>query len=185
MDRGDVFAFENKELIQIHKKHLNEKSITQGGITMQNKLFCLFVFIIITLAVNGCSSQKSKVENLLNEGVQLFQQGKYNDAILKYQQALQQDPSNAVGYNLLGMAYRFRFNQSGAQEFKDKEIEAFKKAIKIDPKFWVAYKNISGSLYFQGRKKEAVPYLQKALELQPNDPEKSTLLQWIEEGTKE
>jgi hypothetical protein len=31
-------------------------------------------------------------------------------------------------------------------------------------------------------KKEAVPYLEKALELQPNDPEKVILLQWIEEG---
>jgi tetratricopeptide (TPR) repeat protein len=135
--------------------------------------------------VGGCSSQKSKAESLLNEGVQLFQQGKYNDAIITYQEALKQDPNSAVGYNLLGMAYRFRFNQSGTQEFKDKEIEAFRKAITVDPKFWIAYKNISGSLYYQGKKKEAVPYLQKALELQPNDPEKSLLLQWIEEGTKE
>ena len=36
--------------------------------------------------------------------------------------------------------------------------------------------------YYQNRKKEAVPYLEKALELQPNDPEKSLLLKWIEEG---
>ena len=49
----------------------------------------------------------------------------------------------------------------------------------------MAYKNISASLYYQKRKKEAVPYLQKALELQPNDPEKSLLEQWIEEGIKE
>jgi tetratricopeptide (TPR) repeat protein len=96
--------------------------------------------------------------------------------------ALEKDPKNAIGYNLLGMAYRFKFNQSGAQEFKDKEIESFKKAIEIDSKFWAACKNLSASLYYQGRKKEAVPYLEKALELQPNDPEKVILLQWIEEG---
>jgi tetratricopeptide (TPR) repeat protein len=152
---------------------------------MQNKLFYLLFFIIIALTASGCNSQNNKSESLMNEGVQLFQQGKYSDAILKYEGALKQDPNNAVGYNLLGMAYRFRFNQAGAQEFKEKEIEAFKKAITIDPKFWVAYKNLSASLYYQGKKKEAVPYVEKALELQPNDPEKTLLLQWIEEGKKE
>jgi tetratricopeptide (TPR) repeat protein len=152
---------------------------------MQNKLFFLLFSIIIALTASGCNSQKNKSEILMNEGIQLFQQGKYSDAILKYEGALKQDPNNAVGYNLLGMAYRFRFNQAGAQEFKEKEIEAFKKAITIDPKFWVAYKNLSASLYYQGKKKEAIPYVEKALELQPNDPENTLLLQWIEEGKKE
>jgi len=35
-----------------------------------------------------------------------------------------------------------------------------------------AYKNISASLYYQKRKKEAVPYLQKALELNQMTREK-------------
>lgn len=150
---------------------------------MQNKSFLtpimgtFFIFLIC-----GCAAQDKNAEALLNEGAQLFQQGKYDQAIGKYQSALEKDPQNAIGYNLLGMAYRFKFNQSGAQEFKDKEIESFKKAIEIDSKYWAAYKNLSASLYYQGRKKEAVPYLEKALELQPNDPEKGILLQWIEEG---
>ena len=100
-------------------------------------------------------------------------------------EALQIDSNNSVGYNLLGMAYRFKFNQTGTQEYKDKEIEFFKKAVTLDPKFWVAHKNLAASLYYQNRKKEAVPYLEKALELQPNDPEKPLLLQWINEGKKE
>lgn len=29
-----------------------------------------------------------------------------------------------------------------------------------------------------------LPYSKKALELQPNDPEKSLLLKWIQEGKK-
>ena len=45
--------------------------------------------------------------------------------------------------------------------------------------------NPAASLYYQDRKKEAVPYLEKALKLQPNDPEKLLLLQWIEEGKNE
>jgi len=152
---------------------------------MKSKLFILPVLVILISTAGGCSSQKDRAKSLLNEGIQLSKEEKYEAAILKYEEALKLDTKNAIGYNLLGMAYRFRFNQSGTQEFKEKEIEAFKKAIDIDPKFWIAYKNISASLYYRGNKKEAVPYLEKALELQPNDPEKAILLQWIEEGKKE
>jgi len=154
---------------------------------MQNKSFVLPVAMALSLAISiiGCNTQKDRAEDILNQGIKLFQEGKYDDAIQKYQEGLLINPNNPSGYNLLGMAYRFKFNQSGTQEFKDKEIEAFKKAIALDPKFWVAYKNLSVSLYNQGRKKEAVPYLERSLELQPNDPEKQFLLQWIEEGKKQ
>ncbi len=154
---------------------------------MKKKLFlCLFVtaIIVVNLSIYGCSSQTKNNQNYLDEGIKLFQQGKYKEAIEKYKEGLKSDPKNALGYNLLGMAYRFRFNQLGAQEYKEKEIEAFKKAIEIEPKYWVAYKNLIASLYYQGRKKEAVPYIEKALELQPNDPEKDLLLQWLDEGKK-
>jgi tetratricopeptide (TPR) repeat protein len=154
---------------------------------MQSKL-CLWLVLTAVAVIGfyntGCGTSGNGGQELFNQGGKLFEQANYDGAIQKYLDGLQKDPTNAVGYNLLGMAYRFKFNQAGAQEFKDKEAEAFKKAIELDPKFWVAYKNLSATLYFQGKKKEAVPYLEKALELQPNDPEKSVLLQWIEEGKK-
>jgi tetratricopeptide (TPR) repeat protein len=143
-----------------------------------------YLFLIIVLIFCGCTSQNNNVQELLNKGINLFQKESYDAAIQKYNEALQIDPNNSVGYNLLGMAYRFKFNQTGTQEYKDKEIDSFKKAVTLDPKFWVAYKNLAVSLYYQNRKKEAVPYLEKALELQPNDPEKSLLLQWIDEGKR-
>ena len=144
-----------------------------------------YLFLIIVLIIFGCSSQGNNVQGLLDEGANLFQKGSFDAAIQKYNEALQIDPNNSVGYNLLGMAYRFKFNQTGTQEYKDKEIESFKKAVTLDPNFWVAYKNLAASLYYQNRKKESVPYLEKALELQPNDPEKALLLQWIDEGKNE
>ena len=119
---------------------------------------------------------------MVDEGIKLFQEGNYDASIQKYNEALKVEPNNSIAYNLLGMAYRFKFNQTGTQEYKTKEIEYFKEAIDLDPKYWVAYKNLAATLYYLDRKKEAVPYLEKALELQPNDPEKSLLLQWIEEG---
>lgn len=143
------------------------------------------VLLLIILLSFGCTSQKQDAQDLFNEGASLSQKGNFTAAIRKYQEGLAIDPSDPVGYNLLGMAYRYRFNQTGTQEYKENEIGAFKKAIELDPKFWVAYKNLAVSLYYQGRKKEAVPYLEKALELQPNDPEKPVILRWIEKGKNE
>jgi superkiller protein 3 len=145
----------------------------------------LVLALLIILLIGGCADQNETAQNLVDKGTKLFQEGNYDASIQKYNEALKVEPNNSVAYNLLGMAYRFKFNQTGTQEYKTKEIDSFKKAVDLDPKFWIAYKNLAASLYYQDRKKEAVPYLERALELQPNDPEKKLLLQWIEEGKSE
>ena len=144
----------------------------------------LLLALSAILLIASCADQNESTNKLLDEGIKLFQEGNYDASIQKYNEALKVEPNNSIAYNLLGMAYRFKFNQTGTQEYKTKEIEYFKEAIDLDPKYWVAYKNLAATLYYLDRKKEAVPYLEKALELQPNDPEKSLLLQWIEEGKK-
>lgn len=142
----------------------------------------LLLLLLVVFLLGGCAQQKGGAQKLFDEGSLLFQKGDFTAALQKYQEGLKLEPANPVGYNLLGMAYRFIFNQTGTQEYKEKEIESFKKALELDPKYWVACKNLAASLYYQGNKKEAVPYLEKALELQPNDSEKTLILQWIEEG---
>jgi tetratricopeptide (TPR) repeat protein len=141
-----------------------------------------FILLLLVVSLWGCMENKGGAQKFFNEGASFAHKGDFTSAIKKYQKGLALAPNNPVGHNLLGMAYRFRFNQTGTQEYKEKEIAAFKKAIELDPKFWVACKNLAASLYYQGRKKDAVSYAQKALELQPNDPEKALLLQWIKEG---
>ncbi len=83
----------------------------------------------------SCTSQNTNVQDLLGKGASSFQEGKFDSAIQYDNEALKVDPNNFVGYNLLGMAYRFKFNQTGTQEYKDKEIESFKKAIEFEPKY--------------------------------------------------
>ncbi len=142
----------------------------------------LLLALLTILLIAGCTDQNESTQKMLDDGIKLFQVGDINGSIQKYNEALKFEQNNPIAYNLLGMAYRFKFNQTGAQEYKTKEIKFFKKAVNLDSKYWIAYKNLAASLYYQDRKKEAVPYLEKALELQPNDPEKSLLLLWIEEG---
>lgn len=143
------------------------------------------VLMLLLVFVAGCPSGDQSLQHLLDEGAILAQQGKYDEAITQYREALKRDPKNHVAYNLLGMAYRFKFNQLGAEKYREKEIESFEKAIQYEPDFWVAYKNLAATLYYSGKKNDAVPYLKKALELQPNDPEKEVLLKWIAEGEQE
>lgn len=152
----------------------------------RKRLLLLFVLLIaVIMTFQSCGNKEMNAGDFFQEGQKLFQQQKYAEAITKYEKGLDKEPDNAIGYNLMGMAYRFRFNQTGTQEFKEKEIAAFKKAVELDPKYWIAYKNLSASLYYEGRKKEAVPYIEKSLELQPNDPEKALLQKWLKEGQKE
>ena len=82
------------------------------------------------------------------------------------------------------MAYRFKYNQVRNQELKQQEIAAFKKAVDIDPNYWVALINLGTTYYYQGDKAKAAPLFKKALSINPNHPEKAQLEKMIQEGEK-
>ena len=45
--------------------------------------------------------------------------------------------------------------------------------------------NLGATCFYSGKKKEAVPYLKHALEVNPDHPEAGSIKQMIEEGEKE
>jgi tetratricopeptide (TPR) repeat protein len=136
------------------------------------------------LLVFSCQEKKTATA-LFEEGQKLFEEQKYDQAIVKYEEGLELSPHSAAGYNYLGMAYRFKYNAEKDISLREKEIEAFSKAIECDSTFWVAYVNLGATYYYSGRKKEAVPYLKRALELQPEHHEEEQILKMIEEGQDE
>jgi Tfp pilus assembly protein PilF len=83
---------------------------------------------------------------------------------------------------MLGMAYRFKYNQLGVPEFRQKEMAAFQKAIEIDPKNWVAMINLATTYQADGQKAKAAALFKKALELNPDHPEKAALQKLIAAG---
>jgi tetratricopeptide (TPR) repeat protein len=83
------------------------------------------------------------------------------------------------------MAYRMQYNTVRAAEWKDKEIDAFRAAVDCDPTYWPAYINLGATLYYMGRKEEAAPYFETALELHPENPERAQLEGFIAEGEAE
>jgi len=63
-----------------------------------------------------------------------------------------------------------------------KAVEAFRKAVNLEPKNYVALVNLGITLYYQGDKKQAAVYLKRALTINPNLPEKAQIEQMISEG---
>jgi tetratricopeptide (TPR) repeat protein len=143
----------------------------------------MFRFILTTMllaAILGCGSDHA--DKYMQEGFVYFQQQKYDEAIASYEKAIKAEPRAGAAYNMIGMAYRFKYNKLGVPEFHQKEMAAFQKAIEIDPKNWVAMINLATDYYADGDKDKAAPLFKKALELNPNHPEKPDILKMIAAG---
>ena len=143
-------------------------------------MFRLILITMLLAALLGCGGDSA--EKYMQEGLANFQQQKYDEAIANYEKAIKLQPRASAAYNMIGMAYRFKYNQLRVPEFHQKEIAAFQKAVEIDPKNWVAMINLATDYYADGRKDKAVPLFKKALELNPNHPEKAQIQKLIEEN---
>jgi tetratricopeptide (TPR) repeat protein len=150
-------------------------------------LACWVVVLSGTIFCARSESDPSSVtlEKLLTEGQEAFLHQQYEKALQAYEKALQKQPNSAVVYNLIGMAYRFQYNETLSPDLKRKEIAAFAKAVEIQPDFFVALVNLGSSYYFDGKKKEAAPYFRRVLDRMPNHPEAEQLKKMAEEGEAE
>lgn len=136
--------------------------------------------LLILTGAPGCGGNSAQA--CFDRGASRFKDGKFDEAIEAYTKGLALDPQSAVGHNLLGMAYRMKFNTTGATEWKEKEIASFRLAVDADSTFWPAYINLGASLYYMGKKTEAAPFFTRALVLHPDNPEREQLETFIREG---
>jgi len=141
----------------------------------------VLMFLAFGPLTTKCQAQ-TQMQKFLDQAASQIKQQQYDQAIATLNQALKEEPKSAAVYNLLGMAYRFKYNQVRNQELKQQEIAAFKKAIEIDPNYWVALINLGATYYYQGEKAKAAPLFKKALALNPQHPEKAQLEKMIQEG---
>lgn len=90
----------------------------------------------------------SSKQELYNEGLDLFGQGKMEEAIAKYEEAIQTDPNDGEIHMAVSMAY---------QRLKDldKALESAKKAVEINPQEALFYTNLSRCLQQKGMIQEA------------------------------
>lgn len=140
-------------------------------------------------------------KNFLTQELNMYiSTGRGKEAIDKIKHAIEVDPNNSNLYGVLGSVY-------DSNKQPDLAVEAFKKAVELDPKNFDAQFNLGiynfnqAATYYtkaskmdlktyqlkgrpleaQGKKyfEAAVPYFEKALEVQPNDPGSLSALQKV------
>lgn len=131
----------------------------------------------------------------IDSGNSLKEQGKLDQAIANYQQALKIEPNNALAYNNLAEIYllqgkieaaiascqnAIKLQPNLAAAYKnlgnclqaggkiEEAIRAYTKAVELAPQFAEAYANLGSMLGIQGEMEKAIAYFQKALEIKPN-----------------
>jgi len=92
-----------------------------------------------------------------------IQQGKMNSAISLLRRMLKKSPRDVKAQNLMGLALTASGKLPEANVY-------FKRAVKLDPKFYPALKNLAGNELKQQQVDDAMAHLQQALALAPQDP---------------
>ena len=137
-------------------------------------------------------------EGKLRMGLALSQEGKTDEAVRKYEEALRLNPNLAAAHVSLGLImaqkrdldkaiYHFRkaleinpdiaevHNSLGvALIFKgrlDEAVEHLETAVRINPKFAKAHNSLAVALAKQGRTEDAIRHLREAVQLQPDNEE--------------
>jgi protein O-mannosyl-transferase len=125
-----------------------------------------------TLWTHTLACTKNNTVASSNLGAGLLRQGRADEALDFYQQALQSDPDNSESHNNLGLALL----QTGKMA---EAIPHFQRALEINPDNASARVNLGSALRRQGRLDEAVLQYRKALQINPDDVEALNNLAWL------
>lgn len=142
----------------------------------------LSLVVILLLAVLGCGSDQS--EKYLQAGFAYFQEHDYDRAIENYEKAIALGTKSPGAYNMLGLSYRFKFQQTGRPELQQNEIDAFQKALNLDPKYGEAMVNLGTTYYARGDKAQAAAWFKKAQDLKPDHPDKAQIEKMVAEDAR-
>lgn len=125
---------------------------------------CIIALLICWLAAHRLVAQRSAPSALRGPDVEaLLQQGKPTEALPILNQLYKAEPHNIRVCYQLGLAH------TQLQEFV-KAAEFYRKALKLDPGFVAARKNLGTVLWFSNQKEASVQEFQTVLRSLPNDP---------------
>jgi tetratricopeptide (TPR) repeat protein len=106
-----------------------------------------------------------------NKGYALSSQGKYDEAIKAYDEAIRIDPKSFAAWTNKGDALN-------AQGKYDEAIKTYDEAIKLDPNIAIAWNNKGTALSNQGNYDEAIKAIDEAIRLDPK-----SAMAWNNKGT--
>jgi len=94
------------------------------------------------------------------KGLVLFSQGRYEDALVAFDQSIQMNPKNAESWNYKGIVLMLTCKCVEA-------IKCFDVAIALEPSFATAWNNKAVALYAMGRNDEAISACDRAIKMDP------------------
>jgi tetratricopeptide (TPR) repeat protein len=106
----------------------------------------------------GVSSLEENASTLNDRGVDLYAQGKYDEAIKCYDEAIEIDPQSSLAWNNKGAAL-FSLGKY------DEALQAYDRAIEIAPKYASAWNNKGSALYNEGKYNEAIQAYDRAIDI--------------------
>ena len=138
-----------------------------SGLLLQSQIACVLslvscVLFVVSLA--GCGDDEDvgarHAVSLISQGWKEYVAGNYEDAIAKYQEALEEDSASASAYNGIAWA-RARLGQ-----VRD-SIDSFKKAVARDPSSADANAGLAGAYLADGDYERAIASAQLVLLREP------------------
>ena len=122
-------------------------------------------YIVEEQAAQEAEKREKQVTILINKADKLCKQGKLEEAVVSYREALQYNPNNVLVYSKLGLVLK-------AQRKMNEAITAYRQVIKLDPNSAYGYNNLAGVLLSRGVNQEqwgeVISLFRKAIELDPN-----------------
>ncbi|PSF31392.1 hypothetical protein C7H19_22710 [Aphanothece hegewaldii CCALA 016] len=152
--------FQLSSLIESATAH-HENGILLEAEAIYKKVLAAFTTSEIEI-INSSNHHENWVAILINLGTVLRQQGKHQEAISTYHQALEMQPDSAQAYDGLGSCW--------AEQGKfEAAIQSYRQAINYNPNLAQTYNNLGTILVkSQGKLEEAIDSYQQALKIQPN-----------------
>jgi tetratricopeptide (TPR) repeat protein len=123
----------------------------------------LVLFLVGTMVMPvTATTQMEESVTLVQTGNDLMAQGRYGDALIAFDNAIEMDPYSSLAWNGRGIALLKMGAVKGAPE-------AFKKAVEIDPYYVTAWDNLGDSYMYLARFPEAIDAYDRAIAVNPND----------------
>ncbi len=133
------------------------------------------------LAAAGCNTVASQSNNA--EGVRLYQQGAYQQAAGKFQQAIAHSPDQPDGYyNLAAALHRSGIQQNRPEDLRQAEV-VYNQCLEHNPNYPECYRGLAVLLVDTDRRDAAFRLLNNWAAASPNNPEpKIELARLLEES---
>jgi tetratricopeptide (TPR) repeat protein len=122
----------------------------------------LAVLIVMIMFIGSTFAQTPMVDRLINEGVDLFDQGDYDAAIKKYEKAIDLNPKN------MAARYELAYTWYTKGDFK-KAIEHSQVVVQVKKDYWIDAIVIYGASYENlGKSKRAIKIFEEGLKERPD-----------------